>query len=108
MALISMHRPVLSLLLSLGAPAVFSGRFLLWDDPLRAKEPQTGSFLITPFSRISAVFVLFGQYICAAGAGVNILHAAYRIGVKAVVSWSCPNSFWPLVWVVSSLVIHFT
>ena len=107
MALISIHRPVLSLLLSLGAPAIFPGRFLLWDDPLRAKEPQTGSFLITPFSRVSALFISLAQYVCAAAAGVNILHAAYRIGVKAVVSWSCPNSFWPLVWVVSSLAIHF-
>ena len=107
MALISIHRPVLALLLSLGAPAVFPGRFLLWDDPLRAKEPLTGSFLITPFSRMSAIFISLIQYIFAAGAGVNILHAAYRIGVKAVVSWSCANSFWPLVWVVSSLVIHF-
>ena len=107
MALISIHRPVLSLLLSLGAPAIFPGRFLLWDDPLRAKEPQTGSFLITPFSRMSAIIISLAQYVFAAAAGANILHAGYRIGVKAVVSWSCPNSFWPLVWVVSSLAIHF-
>ncbi|KAL8946891.1 MAG: hypothetical protein Q9222_006770, partial [Ikaeria aurantiellina] len=101
MALLSIHRPIFALLLSLGAPAIYPGRFLLWDDPLRANEPQTGSFIV------GVIVVVLFQYLLAAGAGANILHAAYRIGIQGVVSWRCRDSYWPILWVVVTLIIHF-
>ncbi|RDW63315.1 hypothetical protein BP6252_10860 [Coleophoma cylindrospora] len=108
MALLSLHRPGLSLLLSLGAPAVFPGRFLLWNDPLRANEASTGAFIIRPFSKKYAILVSVIQYLVAATACGNILHATYAIGLRSIVSWDCRASYWPLIWVVVSLVIHFT
>ncbi|KAL8711810.1 MAG: hypothetical protein Q9220_003754 [cf. Caloplaca sp. 1 TL-2023] len=107
MALLSIHRPILALLLSLGAPAIYPGRFLLWDDPLRANEPQTGSFIVKPFSRLGAVGVLLFQNLLAAAATANILQAAQRIGLQGVVSWRCRDSYWPVLWFVLSLTIHF-
>jgi hypothetical protein len=108
MALLSLHRPILSLLLSLGAPAVFPGRFLLWDDPLRADEPATGAFIVRAFSPKWAIAVSIIQYLVALCACGNIFHAVYWIGIKGVLSWRCATSYWPLLWVVMSLVIHST
>lgn len=108
MALLSLHRPFLSFLLSLGAPAVFPGRFLLWNDPLRANEPSTGAFIVQPFSKKISILVSVIQYLVAATCCGNIFHATYAIGLRSIISWDCRSSYWPLLWVVLSLVIHFT
>lgn len=106
MALLSIHRPFLTLLLSLGAPAIFPGRFLQWDDPLKANEPAVGAFIVRPFFGWKKWAVLIFQYAAAGGALANILQAAWRIGTRSVVYWSCSTSYWPLVWVLMSLIIH--
>lgn len=108
MALLSLHRPLLGFILSLGAPAVFPGRFLLWDDPLRANEAATGAFVVSPFSKRWAVFISIIQYLIAATCCGNILHATYAIGIRSIVSWSCRTSYWPLLWVIASIAIHLT
>jgi hypothetical protein len=108
MALFSLHRPFLSLLLSLGAPAVFPGRFLLWDDPLKANEPSTGAFIVRPLSKYVTILVSVFQYLLAATCCGNVFHAVYAIGIRSVVSWDCKSSYWPLLWVLFSLIIHIT
>lgn len=105
-ALLSLNRPILSFLLSLGAPAVFPGRFLLWDDPLRAHEPSTGAFIVRPFSRKWAILVSVIQYLVALACCGNILEAMWSIGIRSIVTWDCKHSYWPLLWVVLSIVIH--
>ncbi|KAE9367320.1 hypothetical protein N431DRAFT_428732 [Stipitochalara longipes BDJ] len=108
MALLSLKRPFLSLLLSLGAPAVFPGRFLIWDDPLRANEPATGAFLVRPFTQRWAIVVSILQYLVAALCCGNMIDATYQIGIHSIVTWDCPSSHWPLLWVLLSLIIHLT
>lgn len=108
MALLSMHRPLLSLLLSLGAPAVYPGRFLVWEDPLRANEPQTGAWVVRPFSLPWAIVVSITQYVLALGAIAIIVHNAWTMGIRAVLVWDCDSSYWPLLWVILSIVIHTT
>jgi hypothetical protein len=49
MALLHIQRPLLSVLLSLGTPADYPERFLIWKDPLRANEPHTGARVIRAF-----------------------------------------------------------
>lgn len=105
-ALLSLYRPFLSALLSLGIPAVFPGRFLFWEDPLRAYEPQTGSFVVPPLSRKWTITVSVAQYALAAIACANNFHAAYRTGVGGVSTWSCKTWYWPTVWIVITLGIH--
>ncbi|KAK6526130.1 hypothetical protein TWF281_011166 [Arthrobotrys megalospora] len=107
MALLSIHRPLLTLLLSLGAPAVFPGRFLQWEDPLRANEPAVGAFIVRPLSSPWKWVVVFFQYAAAGGCVANVFHAAWRIGTRGIISWACATSFWPVMWVLLSLVIHF-
>jgi hypothetical protein len=107
MALLSFHRPVLSLLLSLAAPAVHPGRFLIWEDPLRANEPATGSFVISPFPKRWVPVVTVLQYLVALGCVWNILDAAYQLGLRSMVSWHCASTYWPMFWVILSVVIHF-
>ena len=107
-ALLSLHRPFICLLLSLGAPAIYPGRFLMWDNPIRAHAPQTGAFVILPVPKPWAIFTSLLQYTVVAGAGANTMQAAYRIGVQSVSSWSCETSYWPMVWILLALVIHFT
>ncbi|KAK6337194.1 hypothetical protein TWF718_009976 [Orbilia javanica] len=107
MALLSIHRPLITLLISLGAPAVFPGRFLQWEDPLRANEPAVGAFLVRPLRSPWKWVVLFLQYLFAVGAVVNVFHAAWRIGTRSIISWACATNYWPVMWVLLSLVIHF-
>jgi hypothetical protein len=106
-ALLSFHRPFLSLLLSLGAPAIYPGRFLLWEDPLRANEPTLGSFIIPPLPKVWSLVILLLEYILAGGAFSNIIHAAYRIGTRSISTWSCDTVYWPILWIMMSMVIHF-
>ncbi|KAK6343719.1 hypothetical protein TWF730_011308 [Orbilia blumenaviensis] len=106
LALLSIHRPFITLLISLGAPAVFPGRFLQWEDPLRANEPAVGAFLVRPMASPWKWIVLFLQYALAGGAVANVFHAAWRIGTLSIVSWACETSFWPVIWVLLSLIIH--
>lgn len=108
MALLSIHRPFLSFLLSLGAPAVFPGRFLLWDDPLKANEAATGAFIVSAFKIKGVVLVSLLQYIVALSALANILHATYKLGIHSIISWDCRSSYWPLLWVLLSVIIHIT
>ena len=105
-ALLSMHRPILSALLSLGAPAIFPGRFLVWEDPLRANEPQTGAFIVSRFSPAVAIAIAAAQYVIVLGAVAVMVHTAFTMGIRAVLVWYCDASYWPLLWVVLSLVIH--
>jgi hypothetical protein len=105
-ALLSMHRPILSALLSLGAPAIFPGRFLVWEDPLRANEPQTGAFIVSRLSPAIAIAVSIAQYVIVLGAVAVTIYTALTMGIRAVLVWYCDVSYWPLLWVVLSLVIH--
>ena len=105
-ALLSFHRPFLSLLLSLGAPAIYPGRFLLWEDPLRANEPRPGQFIIPPLPKLWSVVAHFFEYVLAGGAFANIIHAAYRIGTRSISTWSCDTVYWPVLWILMSMVIH--
>ncbi|KAK6507994.1 hypothetical protein TWF481_006413 [Arthrobotrys musiformis] len=107
MALLSIHRPFITLLISLGAPAVFPGRFLQWEDPLRANEPAVGAFLVRPLTSPWKWIVLFLQYAAAGGAVTNVFHAAWRIGTRSIISWACATNYWPVVWVLMSVLIHF-
>ncbi|KAF3933730.1 hypothetical protein ABW19_dt0205245 [Dactylella cylindrospora] len=106
MALLSIHRPLITLLLSLGAPAVFPGRFLQWEDPLKANEPAVGAFIVRPFRRPWSGVIMFFQYALAGAAVANVFQAAWGIGIRSIVSWACATSYWPIMWVLSSLVIH--
>jgi hypothetical protein len=108
MALLSFHRPVLALLLSLATPAVYPGRFLIWEDPLRSNEPVTGSFIVSPFSKRWVPVVTVLQYLVALACVGNILDAVYHLGLISMVSWQCRSTYWPMFWVLLSVVIHFT
>jgi hypothetical protein len=106
MALLHMQRPLLSLLLCLGAPAVYPGRFLIWEDPLRANEPHTGAWVVRAFSRRWAIIISMAQYIFTLGAIALNVYNAWTMGVRAVLVWYCDASYWPLLWVVLATVIH--
>lgn len=108
MALLSIYRPLLSLLLSLGAPAVFPGRFLTWEDPLKANEPRTGAFVMGRLGKKTVVAVSVLEYVVVLLALANIIHATYWTGIRSIVSWDCRSSYWPLLWVMLSVAIHFT
>lgn len=106
MALLHMHRPLLSVLLSLSAPAVYPGRFLIWEDPLRANESHTGAWVIRAFPARWAVVISIAQYVLALAAIALNVHNAWTMGVRAVLVWYCDASYWPLLWVILSIVIH--
>lgn len=100
------HRPVLTLLMSLGAPMVWpSTRIFEYDDPrdvfkdehLKLAVPRQGKWLAALFSMVEYVLVL-------ASAGLT-LHTTLMMGRNALLAWGCTTQFAPLLCILMSLLI---
>lgn len=104
--LLALHRPLLSLLLSLGAPALFPMRFLTWVDPLHVKEPKAGAWIIPRLSRRWKIALSIAQYVLAAAAVAVNFYTAWTLGVRTVLVWLCDRSYWPVLWVLFGTVTH--
>ncbi|KAG4432179.1 hypothetical protein IFR05_012346 [Cadophora sp. M221] len=105
-ALLSLERPLLSLLISLGAPALFPMRFLIWVDPLGAKNPKAGAWIISCNSRHWKIVLSIAQYVLAGAAVVVNFYTAWSLGVNTVLVWFCDLSYWPVLWVSLGTVTH--
>jgi hypothetical protein len=105
-ALLHIQPPLLSILLSLFPPALYPGRFLIWEDPLRANEPHTGVWGIQTFPTKWATLISIAQYILALGAIALNVYNAWTMGVRIVLAWICDAYYWPLLWVILSIFIH--
>ncbi|RDW58746.1 hypothetical protein BP6252_13222 [Coleophoma cylindrospora] len=110
-AMLSFQRPGLSLLLSLGAPAIWPPRILAYEDPLLVleKSPLTSRFLGNLWPRGQRqhqrlISVL--EYILALAAIGNVIYVSLELGWKSVLSWKCEWSFFPVAWTLVPAGIH--
>ena len=105
-ALLSSRRPLLSLLLSIGVPAVYISRPIEYADPLELLEPAPGRFTVGRIEhRRLAALVSAVEYGLVALAIVNMLWVSYTLGVQTVLAWKC-IPFMPIAWVLVPMVIH--
>jgi hypothetical protein len=79
-ALLSFHRPLLTILLSVGSPELFLNRLAMFDNPLKIIDNNAGALVVPPLSTHWAVLTSVVQYILAGGAVVNVLYTSHDSG----------------------------
>lgn len=102
------HRPLLSLLLSLGAPTLWTvSRLFEGNTPDRVRTTKMDSLVVpgTPTPRVAAA-VSACEYLLAAGAVANTLYTAVEVGRNIVLAWGCTTQFTPLFWALSPMIVH--
>ncbi|KAF1966708.1 hypothetical protein BU23DRAFT_485887 [Bimuria novae-zelandiae CBS 107.79] len=107
-ALLSSRRPLLSWLLSMGAPAAFPSRFLAFENPVELlRRPERPGTLSVPHKPVRFAFILSVlQYVLAVVAIVNLIATSLELGLKTVVSWRCSVSWLPLMWAFTPIACH--
>ena len=134
-SLLAQRRPILTFLLCLGSPSVYSGhrRFgvdlrtpkikdnaggspgagepLLKSEPDIVSEKLLPSFLVEPSTAVKAAISIC-EYLIAMTAAANIIFLAYRlafwaINIAAIAIWSLyDETYSPFVWVFLVLPVH--
>jgi hypothetical protein len=107
-ALLSSRRPLLSLLLSMGAPVTYSSRFLQFDNPVDLlRRPERRSILkMSHKSSRFAITMSFFQYVFAMLAIINLIATSVELGRKTVLSWRCSVSWLPLMWAITPIACY--
>ena len=108
-SLLSIHQPVLSMLISLGCPAVFPSRVLEYSNAQDVLSPPTVQLnlrLLLQRRPILSRILFVAKYVVLGGASFNIFYTSWQLGTKTVVSFSCVSFVLPLVWTSLSLAIH--
>ena len=107
-ALLSSRRPLLSLLLSMGAPVTYSSRFLQFDNPVDLlRRPEQPSILRMARKPLRfAIAISFFQYVFAILAIINLIATSVELGRKSVVSWRCSVSWLPLMWAITPIACY--
>ncbi|KAI1761181.1 hypothetical protein GGR53DRAFT_506345 [Hypoxylon sp. FL1150] len=96
LALLSTHRPVLSLLISLGAPVYWVTRVFEFHNPRDAIHG--GRLTIGKKSPGVAALTSTVQYVLAVTAATNFIFTMVEIGRKTTLAWVCTTAFAPLLW----------
>ena len=105
-SLLSAHRPLLSFLISLGAPVVYPTRVSEFTDPfllLKRKEHMPKPPLL---GRSSTVLCSILEYAFSLAAAASIISTSAQLGEKTFLVWACTNKVMPLVWTFMSVAIH--
>ncbi|CAK7242448.1 MAG: hypothetical protein STHCBS139747_003941 [Sporothrix thermara] len=117
-SLLSTERPVLSLLLSFGSPAVFPSRVLQYQNALDiVPTSSTAATAVSPLatqrvlmalrrSRRLRALVSAAQYITAAVATTNVMYTSFELGVRTTISFRCSTSMLPLIWTLLPFGVH--
>jgi hypothetical protein len=109
-SMLSYQRPLLSFLLSMGAPTVNPGRIFSYDDPFTAlKTAVAGQPLLRSPShsnRLQQTVIIVLEYLFALGAICNIVFISVDLGFRSVLSWACTTNYTPLIWVLVPGFIH--
>ena len=108
MSLVAFQRPFLSLLLVLGAPAMYQTRISEYEHPYETLETVPRGFGAEKIASSRQMVIFVSQYCIAAAAAANNLELALRIGSHSVLVWACRSWYMPLVWILFSLVAHVT
>lgn len=107
-ALLSSRRPLLSLLLSMGAPVTYSSRFLQFDNPvdLLRRPERPGILKMARKPLRLGITISFFQYVFAILAIINLIATSVELGRKTIVSWRCSVSWLPLMWAITPIACY--
>ena len=105
-SLLSAHRPLLSFLISLGAPVVYPMRVFDFTDPFSLLQHKQHMFKPPLLGGKSSVLCSILEYAFSLAAAVSIISTSVQLGAKTVLVWACTNKAMPLVWTFMSVAIH--
>lgn len=104
---LALRRPLLSLLLACGTPAVSPVRTFEYRDPIDLLRTKHNSINVPKFKPKTAAIIVILQYVLALLAVANLAHVSWELSVKTVCSFSSDSAFQPALWGFLALVIHF-
>jgi hypothetical protein len=116
LSMLSSTRPVLSLLLSLGSPAVYAIRAMDYDNPLDTlkgrQDPLNKPTLFTQ-KRVQRqgfreAFISLCQYLLVLVCVVNVVYTGWQIGLQTIVVWKAGYSSLVFLWSTLAAVAHGT
>ncbi len=105
-SLLSAHRPFLSLLISLRAPAVYPTRVFEFTDPNSVLRHNEHVLRLPLLGTRSATICSILEYLFALAAAAIIVSTSVQRGQKTVLVWNCTNQAMPLIWTCLSAAIH--
>ena len=109
-SLVSRHRPILSFLISMGAPAIWPTRVFEYNNPtdllVGVTSSSTGKLQLQSLSYWLALFTSALQYLLAAGSVANIITTSITLGERSILTWGCTTNFMPLVWTSAVSIVH--
>ena len=106
MALISSCRPILAVLVTLGAPAVFATRPFEFNSPGRSLKKDVGIFVLHKQTPFRAALITTTQYFLLSLAVANCLLNSFQLGTSTILSWKCLWSYLQLAWNFMPLAPH--
>lgn len=110
--LISLNRPLLSLLLTLGTVGVYPSRTLSYEDdsPLEiARKPSLfpkWALRRLCAGRWFASLVVYAQYVIVSISIFNVFYTSWELGVATVPDFICQSSYMPVLWSVLPFFVH--
>ena len=113
LALLSAQRPLLALVLSVGAPGLLQTKIFAYEDPTELLDPPEvgktsvrAQMVLGPWSGKFAAVVGVSQWVLAIACAANTVILAVQISHRSVLSWGCTRTWPVLVWVFVPFVIH--
>ncbi|KAJ5169006.1 uncharacterized protein N7482_004600 [Penicillium canariense] len=108
---LSSQRPLLSWLLSFGAPAVMMCRIWTYDDPYNTIASRRNSSKLLDHFAIGRTrryrwLINIVEYVFALAAIANIIHVSLDLEFRSVSTWYCESWWFPLTWVLILGLIH--
>ena len=100
------RRPLLTTLLTAGAPVVVALRPFEYKDPvgiLRARENRFYSFKLGP-----PWVILTLEYLVALASVANVVHVTYQLGVGVITMILPDSSYLPGLWAGTGILVHVT
>ena len=107
-SVMSTQRPLLTLMLAFGAPAVYLTRLLRYDNPLevlRTNSPKS-KFLPLALQKRHAVVISITEYLIAAAAIANVFHCTITLGLWTSSVIGCETFIFPVLWVLIALAVQ--
>lgn len=107
-SVMSTQRPLLTLMLAFGAPAVYPTRLLRYDNPFEILRTNSLRLKFFPLQlqKRHAVFISIAEYLIAAAAIANVFHCTITLGLWTLSIIGCETFIFPFLWVILALAVH--
>lgn len=106
-SLLYAHRPVLSALLSLSMPTIWTVSSLFEaNTPNHARITTMGRLVPRQLKPRFTAALSICEYLLAAGTATNAIFTALEVGQKTILAWGCTTQFAPFLWAVIPSVVY--